>query len=65
MFIIKSDYDKLYLENAQTKKDLAKKNELVSKLTIEGEEMKIGLNKLTEVRTMLNKHFSANPDNFT
>jgi hypothetical protein len=47
------------------KKELTKKNEIVSKLTSDGEEMKNAINKLTEVRMILNKYFSVNLDNFT
>jgi hypothetical protein len=57
--------DKLISEKAEIKTDLSKQTDLVSKLKLEGEEMKIALNKLTDVRTMLNKHFSVNSGNFT
>ena len=59
------DYDKLFIDCAEIKKELVKKNELVNKLSSEGEEMKNAINKLTEVRVILNKQFSVNQDNYS
>ena len=59
------DYDKLYIENETIKKEYSKKSDMVVRLTYEGEEMKNAINKLTEVRVILNKYFSINMDNFT
>jgi chromosome segregation ATPase len=62
---LKESYDEAVKDNSQLREDNIKKDEKITSLSNELEDVKNVIGKLTEVRVILNKYFSSYFENFT
>jgi hypothetical protein len=62
---LKKANENLLIENTSIRNSNTKKDEQISNLDTELNEMRNVLGKLTEIRVILNKYFSSHFENFT